>query len=385
MEIDTYRGVWDALADSPGEARNLKMRSQLMQAIDAYIARESITQAVAAKRLGVPRSRVSELVNGRIGKFTIDKLVNMAYRIGLSTTISIGEVHRAPSEYRLDSQRILGIDFTSCPGRRKQITVADCALEDEELAVDALYRIRSFDEFERLLGSNGPWVAAIDLPFGQPRKLVEALGWPSGWKDYVGHVERIGKDAFERAIKDYQRPRPAGQKEHLRRTDKLANSRSPMKLHFQPVGKMFFQGAPRLLRSGANIIPCAQGDIGKTIVEAYPAIVVKHLCGDQLSYKSDRHPAPAHKATRQLIVNGLQSSQCGERYGVRIAFKPGMRDKLVEDRGADLLDAVLCAVQGAWASRQPEFGVPQGCEDEGWIVDPGLTAVATNESTSRTC
>ena len=119
MKIDTYRHVWDALAESPEEARNLKMRSQLMHAIEAYIARESITQAVAAKRLGVPRSRVSELVNGRIGKFTIDKLVNMADRVGLSTTISIDEV-RAPSETRPYTQRILGIDFTSCPGSKKQ-------------------------------------------------------------------------------------------------------------------------------------------------------------------------------------------------------------------------------------------------------------------------
>ncbi len=89
MEIHAYRSVWDAIADSPEEAANLKLRSQLMDAIKAYIDHENITQKEAAKRLGVPQSRVSELVNGRISKFTIDKLVNMATRVGLTTRIAV--------------------------------------------------------------------------------------------------------------------------------------------------------------------------------------------------------------------------------------------------------------------------------------------------------
>ena len=89
LEIHTYRSVWDAIADSPEEAANLKLRSQLMDAIKAYIDHENLTQEEAAKRLGVPRSRVSELVNGRISKFTIDKLVNMAARVGLTTRITV--------------------------------------------------------------------------------------------------------------------------------------------------------------------------------------------------------------------------------------------------------------------------------------------------------
>lgn len=82
QEIHTYQSVWDAIADSPEEAANLKLRSQLMDAIKAYIDHENLTQEEAAKRLGVLRSRVNELVNGRISKFTIDKLVNMAARLG---------------------------------------------------------------------------------------------------------------------------------------------------------------------------------------------------------------------------------------------------------------------------------------------------------------
>ncbi|MDE2736901.1 MAG: XRE family transcriptional regulator [Gemmatimonadota bacterium] len=89
MEIHTYQSVWDAIADSPEEAANLKLRSLLMDAIKAYIDQEKLTQEEAAKRLGVTQSRVSELVNGRISKFTIDKLMNMAARVGLTTRITV--------------------------------------------------------------------------------------------------------------------------------------------------------------------------------------------------------------------------------------------------------------------------------------------------------
>ena len=90
QEIHTYQSVWDAIADSPEEAANLKLRSLLMDAIKAYIDQEKLTQEEAAKRLGVTRPRVSELVNGRISKFTIDELVNMAARVGLTTRITVG-------------------------------------------------------------------------------------------------------------------------------------------------------------------------------------------------------------------------------------------------------------------------------------------------------
>ena len=44
QEIHTYRSVWDAIADNPEEADNLKLRSQLMDAIKAYIDHENLTQ-----------------------------------------------------------------------------------------------------------------------------------------------------------------------------------------------------------------------------------------------------------------------------------------------------------------------------------------------------
>ena len=87
--MHTHESVWDAVADDAAEAANLKLRSQLMDALEAYIGRENITQEEASRRFGVPRSRVSELVNGRISKFSIDKLVNMAARVGLTTRVTV--------------------------------------------------------------------------------------------------------------------------------------------------------------------------------------------------------------------------------------------------------------------------------------------------------
>ena len=84
-----YSDVWEAISDTPTEAANLKIRSQLMIALTEYVNGRAITQEEASKLLGVPRSRVSELINGRISKFSIDKLVNMASRVNLETHIVV--------------------------------------------------------------------------------------------------------------------------------------------------------------------------------------------------------------------------------------------------------------------------------------------------------
>ena len=98
MKIDIFQSVWDAIADSPEDATNLKLRSRLMDILAAYIRSEGITQKEAALRFGIPRSRVSELVNDRISKFTIGKLVNMAARVGLTPLTINADVNRDLSD-----------------------------------------------------------------------------------------------------------------------------------------------------------------------------------------------------------------------------------------------------------------------------------------------
>lgn len=273
--------------------------------------------------------------------------------------------------------RILGIDFTSVPTKSKPITVAECELTAGKLVVSCVRPLSDFHSFEQTLRARGPWVAGIDIPFGQPRKLINAFRWPLTWKDYVARVERIGKIRFEDKLNNYRKKQPKGkQREHLRTTDELAKSRSPMKLFYPPVGKMFFQGAPRLLRSGANIIPCAPNKSNRTIVEAYPALVAEALAKTR-SYKNDTKTKQTseHKKARQKITDGLQSKTCRELYGLKVKLRTNTRKTLIDDPKADSLDAVLCALQAAWASRKPRYGVPPWCDpSEGWIVDPATVS-----------
>ena len=98
----------------------------------------------------------------------------------------------------------------------------------------------------------------MDFPFGQPKDLVEALDWPADWEGYVGEVAQLGKERFEDAIRADMATRPAGSKWRYRLADRRSRSSSAMMLFRVPVGKMFFQGAPRLLplgREGRTVPP----------------------------------------------------------------------------------------------------------------------------------
>ena len=152
--------------------------------------------------------------------------------------------------------KIYGVDFTSAPSLKKAITYAECRLDENHLVLEHLRRLTSFDEFENFLKQPGPWMAGMDFPFGQPRTLIQNLGWPKTWAGYVRYVSRMSKEEFVDTLTNYSQGRAAGDKHHLRQTDRLAKSRSPMMLYRVPVGKMFFEGAPRLLKAGLNIPPC---------------------------------------------------------------------------------------------------------------------------------
>ncbi len=268
--------------------------------------------------------------------------------------------------------KVLGIDFTSAPTDSKPITAAIGELTNSLLLIESVRSLRSFSQFEKEIGTHGPWIAGIDFPFGQPRKLVDALSWPDSWKAYVTRVDSMGKEQYESKIRAYRDPRPYGDREHKRETDKRANSISPMRLDFQPVGKMFYRGAPRILRSGASIVPCAPNEDNRIIVEAYPALVAEALAGTR-SYKNGRSAEQRveRRRSRAVIVTALSTEKCRHSYGLTVDLDGIKRDRLIDDSSADVLDAVLCSVQAAWANSQPGYGVPDACDRlEGWIVDP---------------
>ncbi|MBU1397241.1 MAG: XRE family transcriptional regulator [Gammaproteobacteria bacterium] len=79
---ETYASVWDALADTPEQAANLRARAELMQKIAEIVQESGWTQAEAATRCGVTQPRMNDLLRGRVSRFSLDALVNIATAIG---------------------------------------------------------------------------------------------------------------------------------------------------------------------------------------------------------------------------------------------------------------------------------------------------------------
>jgi predicted XRE-type DNA-binding protein len=89
MSIQVFESVWDALEDTPTEAKNMKLRSSLMIAISEAVSAWHVTQMDAARRLGVTQPRLNDLLRGRVGKFSLDALVALAARAGLAVHLEI--------------------------------------------------------------------------------------------------------------------------------------------------------------------------------------------------------------------------------------------------------------------------------------------------------
>ena len=68
---------------------SLSLRAVLMERIRDYIADEGLTQAEAAQRFGVAQPRISEIVQGRVELFSMDKLVNLLARVGQQVQIKL--------------------------------------------------------------------------------------------------------------------------------------------------------------------------------------------------------------------------------------------------------------------------------------------------------
>jgi len=81
-KVETYASVWDAIADTPEQAANLRARAEIMQQIAAIIEESGWTQTEAASHCGVTQPRINDLLRGRVSRFSLDALVNIATAIG---------------------------------------------------------------------------------------------------------------------------------------------------------------------------------------------------------------------------------------------------------------------------------------------------------------
>lgn len=81
-DIETFASVWNAIADTPDAAANLRLRSELMDKIVAVIDAKGGTQLEAARNCRVTQPRINDLLGGRTSRFSLDALVNIASALG---------------------------------------------------------------------------------------------------------------------------------------------------------------------------------------------------------------------------------------------------------------------------------------------------------------
>ncbi|HEY5381788.1 MAG TPA: helix-turn-helix transcriptional regulator [Acidobacteriaceae bacterium] len=87
--MERFDSVWDALGFSTEESANLEAKSDLMIQIRELIRSRKWTQVTAAKHCGVSQPRINDLLRGRIDKFSIDALVNIAAHLGQKIHIQL--------------------------------------------------------------------------------------------------------------------------------------------------------------------------------------------------------------------------------------------------------------------------------------------------------
>jgi predicted XRE-type DNA-binding protein len=73
----------------PEKAAEMEMRAMLLMRLEHWLERSRMTQAEAAKVLGVTQARVSDLKRGKIDRFSMDLLVRFAARAGLKPRLKL--------------------------------------------------------------------------------------------------------------------------------------------------------------------------------------------------------------------------------------------------------------------------------------------------------
>jgi hypothetical protein len=282
---------------------------------------------------------------------------------------------------RRAAPELLGVDFTCAPTPRKPIVVARGTRDGDTLRLHRLQRIEKLAGFEDLLAEPGPWFGGFDLPFGLPRVFVDAMGLGASADAVVHELHRRCEGrrmAFRALVDAWGNGRPAGQRLVHRATDRasLPTSSSPLQTRYVPVGFMYFEGFVRLVRAGVQVPGLRSGDASRVAVEAYPGRAAHAFIGAR-SYKNS--DAADRTEARVAIVRALQRGEGG--FGLRLEVPGALREAMIEDASGDPLDAVLCAVQAAWAERQPRQGMPASVDPvEGWIVGPSMPSMPSVQS-----
>ena len=90
-DYEEFETIWHSLEFPPHEIASLEVRSTLMLAVREVIRRNGWRKPKAAKQCGVAPAVLDKLLNGNIGKLSIDTLVNMAGSLGCRVNIEVEE------------------------------------------------------------------------------------------------------------------------------------------------------------------------------------------------------------------------------------------------------------------------------------------------------
>lgn len=88
--VKANKNLFRTFGISSASARNLQIRSILMIELAKFIEHRGMTQVQAADYFAVSQPYISDLMNGRIGRISIDKLVTLLDRAGQSVTVKVG-------------------------------------------------------------------------------------------------------------------------------------------------------------------------------------------------------------------------------------------------------------------------------------------------------
>lgn len=288
-----------------------------------------------------------------------------------------------------------GVDFSSAPSRRKPITVAVGQLEwtaqtdgldgssptqphGARLVVERVEALADWPAFMDFLQRPGPWIGGFDLPFGQPRPLIAHYGWPLNWPDFVDFFCQADRAELRSQFKAWCDARPVGNKFAWRAADKPAGSSPAMRWTNPPVAWMMQAGVGRMLSAGLvfpahrhppSVFQAAAPVLApdaRVALEAYPGFTARQVT--RASYKSDdpSRQTPERRAVRAQILEALIAGEAG--VCLPVVLDSDWQRQLIEEGGADLLDAVICGLQAAHAFLQPDWGLPRRLDPlEGWI------------------
>jgi hypothetical protein len=295
-----------------------------------------------------------------------------------------------------------GVDFSSSPTRRKPIVLAQgrllppgqpghsgktgkpgestrsggsasfgssgCSIDLPAVELQQLRRLDSLDAYAATLSEPGPWVGAFDFPFSLPRELVETLGWPTDWLALMQHYRSLERSEIRGRFAAFCAARPTGGKFAHRACDIPAGSSPSMKWVNPPVAYMLHAGIGPLIDAACELPGIHEGDPQRVALEAYPGLLAREILGRR-SYKADdkaKQDEP-RRASRTELLDALQAGHT--RLALRLIITPAQRAELIAEPQGDLLDAVLCLMQAAWASQRPGWGLPADIDPlEGWIV-----------------